>query len=359
MKITLTDYDLTGLQQHEIDFCGNPAVLIIPEHIGVKFNQSNKIFRSSIWSMDGQLLSAGLPKFTNFGENPEHFPVPLNVDGVQFVTKIDGSLGIIDYVNDKLNMRTRGTSTYLSLENYIDFDYCLNENPKIVEWIKNHSNYSLLCEITTPKMRIILDYGDTPKFWLVACINKDDYSLMTQSELDKLAIELGINRPEVYSFETIEDCLNTVKTWDGKEGVCLYHKNGQAIHKIKAELYLKLHRFKSEASLDNTVELFVEYGCPSYNDFMSKLQAQYDYECMLMIVPFASIVLDAWKETQKIINHMKEFVKLNGDLVRKDFALKVISAYGKTSRSGFVFTLKDKGELTSDQVKKLIFQCLK
>ena len=361
MKINLTDYDLTGFNQNEVLFCDIPAVIIFPEHIGVKFTQKTSIFRSSVWAKEtGELLSAGLKKFVNFGENPENFPVPLGVDGVQFVTKIDGSLCIIDYVNGKVSMRTRGTATYLSLENYIDFECCLIDSPKIVDWLKSHPNYSVLCEITTPAMRIILDYGNTPRFWLVACINKADYSLMTQSELDKLAIELGVNRPESYTFNTIEECLETVKTWDGKEGVCLYHgKDQQQITKIKAEIYLKLHRFKSEASLDNTVELYVEYGCPTYNDFISTLTAQYDFECMQMILPFASKVLDAWKETQKIINHMKEFVKENDGLIRKDFALKVISAWGNTNRASFLFTLKDKGELTVDQKKKLIFQSIR
>lgn len=360
MKITLTDYDLTGLQQHEIDFCGNPAVLIIPEHIGVKFNQSNKIFRSSIWSMDGQLLSAGLPKFTNFGENPEHFPVPLNVDGVQFVTKIDGSLGIIDYVNDKLNMRTRGTSTYLSLENYSDFEYCLDETPKIVEWLKANPNYSLLCEITTPNLRVILNYGDKPKFWLVACINKDDYSLMTQSKLDVLGMQLGISRPDTYTFNTIEECLNVVKTWDGKEGVCLYHgKNQQQITKIKAEIYLRCHRFKSECSLENTLELYLGANQPSYQEFEQLLITQFDYECFNLVRGYASQVSDVKKEVVNLIQKMNDFVSLLKSIPRKNAAIKITSSFGTTGRSGMCFTLLDNKPLTMDQIRKLYWQFLK
>ena len=265
----------------------------------------------------------------------------------------------MDYVNEQFNMRTRGTVTYSKMENASDFEYALQNNPKIVEWIKNHSNYTMLCEITTPNLKIVIDYGNTPQFWLVGVINKDNYSLMSQSELDELGKELNVQRPESYTFLTIQECLDIVKTWEGKEGICLYSNDGQTIHKIKAELYLKLHRFKSDASLDNTVELFVEYGCPSYNDFLNNLTNQYDFECMEMIRPFASIVLDAWKETEKIIAHMKSFVIPLKGALRKDAALAIIGAYGKTNRSSFVFSILDHGELTSDQVKKLVFQSLK
>jgi len=193
---------------------------------------------------------------------------------------------------------------------------------------------------------------------------------MTQMELDNLAKELGVNRPESHRFDSIESAIASIQKWDGKEGVCLYSKNGQTIHKIKAEIYLKLHRFKSEATLDNTVEMFVAMGCPSYNDFMEKLTAQFDYECMLMVRGFASKVCEAHKETQKIIAHMVEFVRPLREAIekgnpafirnnRKDAAKAIIGAYGKTNRAGFCFTLLDNKPLTQDDLKKLTYQCLK
>jgi len=91
MQINFSDYDFTGFSVKDCQFCGIPAKLINPEDITIKFNQKNKIFRSSIWSLDGKLLSAGFPKFTNWSENPEHFPIPENLDGATIVDKIDGS----------------------------------------------------------------------------------------------------------------------------------------------------------------------------------------------------------------------------------------------------------------------------
>lgn len=363
MKINFTDYDFTDFMVKEGSFCGEWSKLITPNHIGTKFTQRNKIFRSSIWSVDGQLLSAGLPKFVNFSENPDNFPVPLSINNCSFVEKIDGSLTCIDFFNNQISMRTRGTFSIDTMENKPDFELCLSKYPTINEWLKQNSHYTLLFEITTPNLKIVLDYGNKPDFWLVGAISKNDYSLMPQSDLDILGKILGVERPQSFSFNSIEELLRDVSKWIGREGICLYSKRGQEIHKIKAEVYLKLHRFKENATLDNTLELFVEYGCPPYMDFENKLQTQFDYECWNMIRGYASQVCDAYKEVLQIIAHMKEFVEKHKNLTRKDFAILTFKSYGGegNNRSNFVFQILDGKNLmeNKDAIKKLLFQVLK
>ena len=361
MKINFDDYDLTEFAIKEGVFGGIWSKLITPIHIGTKFTQKNKIFRSSIWSTNGELLSAGLPKFVNFSENPENFPVPLSINNCAFVEKIDGSLCCIDYTNGQVCMRTRGTMSYTSLENAPDFEYCLSTNPSIIEWLKINPHCTVLCELTTPNLKIVLDYGLTPQFWLVGVVNKNDYSLMPQNELDNLAVELGIQRPNSFSFNTIEQLLAEVSKWVGREGICLYSNGGREIHKIKADSYLKLHRFKSNATLENTLELFFSYGRPSYQEFETQLQLQFDYECWNMVRGFASNVCDASKEVQKILEGFDVFVEktLRPLSTRREQAQKVLESYGTTNRASFVFTRLDSKLLTDDQVKKLFWQILK
>jgi hypothetical protein len=361
MKIKFEEYDLTEFLIKDGVFCGNYSKLITPNHVGTKFTQKNKIFRSSIWSNIGLLLSAGLPKFVNFLENPENFPVPLTIDNCSFVEKIDGSLCCIDFVDNQISTRTRGTFSVETMENKSDFDYCLSKYPKIIDWLKQNNYYTLLCEITTPNLRVVLDYGYEPDFWLVGAVDKNDYSLMTQYDLDKLGKELGLRRPESFSFNSIEELLSKVGNWTSKEGVCLYSKNSQEIHKIKANSYLKLHRFKENATLENTLELFMEYGCPSYKDFEIKLQTQFDFECWNMIRGFASNICDAWKEVQKIIGGFNDFVEkvLRPLQTRRDQAAKVLASYGNSSRTSFVFKMLDSKQLSDEDLKKLFWQILK
>lgn len=361
MKINFTDYDLTGFDAKNGMFAGIPCYLITPNHIGTKFTQKNKIFRSSVWTRVGQLLSGGLKKFVNLGENPIEFPSPLTTNKCTIIEKVDGSLVCIDYVNDQVSMRTRGTFSYTSLDNFADFDYCLEKYPFIVTWLQTNPQYTLLCEITTPNLRIIVDYGTEPEFWLIGAINKDDYSLMPQHELDELGKYLQLKRPSKFSFSTMAEMLLGVEAWEDKEGVCLYSGNDQEIHKIKAAHYLKCHRFKSEATLENTLELYFSLGRPSYQDFQTKLIETFDYECFEMVRGYASDICDAAKKVKEIIDGIDNFVveTLSKLPTRKDQALKIMASYGDSSRSGFVFTRLDNKPLTDDQIKKIFWQALK
>jgi len=363
MQINFQDYDLSEFIVKDVIFCGIDAVLINPNHIGTKFTQKNKIFRSSIWSKDtGILLSAGLKKFVNFSENPENFPVPTSLNGCKIVDKIDGSCVIIDLINRNLSMRTRGTSTYATMENAKDFDYCLSKYPAIAIWLASNSNYSLLFELTTPNLKIVLDYGNEPDFWLIGAINKNDYSLMTQDKLDELSKEIGVKRPEYYTFSSMDSLLDSIRAIEGKEGCCLYSKNDSEIHKIKGETYLKLHRFKSNATFENTVDLFVEFGMPSYQEFEAKLIQTFDFECYQMVRGFISTICDGWKEVKKIEDGMKKFVDSIKNLpTRKDKALRIIESYGGESnnRAGMIFTILDNKPFTNDMYKKLLYQVTK
>jgi hypothetical protein len=208
----------------------------------------------------------------------------------------------------------------------------------------------------------VLDYGPTPQFWLVGVVNKDDYSLMPQNELDTLGIDLGLSRPNSFSFDSLDQLLSEVSNWIGREGICLYSKSGQEIHKIKAEAYLRLHRMKSElSSLEKVIDVWISQGYPSYTDFYNYIQTTFDYELAEYCRGNISDICDGYKEVQKIIAHMTAFVEPLKGFPRKDAALKIISSYGGelNNRAAFCFRLLDCKPLQSDDIKKLLFQVLK
>ena len=102
MKIDLSKIDLEQFMVHEHIVAGETMWLVQPNHIGCKWTQNNKHFRSSLWDNDGNLVSAGFPKFTNWGENPENFPVPTSLKDTVVTEKIDGSLLIVSRWNNQL-----------------------------------------------------------------------------------------------------------------------------------------------------------------------------------------------------------------------------------------------------------------
>jgi hypothetical protein len=90
MKIDLLSIDTVQfyVNQHIID--GNVVYLVHPKNMGVKWTNDNIHLRSSIWDSDGNLVSASFKKFTNWGENPENFPVPESLKNTTVVEKLDG-----------------------------------------------------------------------------------------------------------------------------------------------------------------------------------------------------------------------------------------------------------------------------
>jgi hypothetical protein len=162
--------------------------------------------------------------------------------------------------------------------------------------------------------------------------------------------------------------LTHVEQWKGKEGVVIYSKHGQMLHKAKGMWYLALHRMKEAlASFDKVVDVWYEHGEPSYQDFEDAITMQFDYELWSQIRGEVSRICDGAKDVQRIIDGMQKFVNDSilplGDpkdkKARGPMARLVVSSYGITNRANFVFKLMDGKGLDSEDRKKLLYQVLK
>lgn len=93
MKIKL---DLQALEANEFDLrmgkVGGETVVLINPRGFPKWTQDLMIFRSSVWTMNGELISAGFKKFFNYTEAPHLVPDPTDADIAQgeFLEKLDG-----------------------------------------------------------------------------------------------------------------------------------------------------------------------------------------------------------------------------------------------------------------------------
>ena len=366
MKIDIDKVDRTQFMVHHFHSLNGEIVhLIQPQNIGTKWTQDNKHMRSVVVNYEGEVISASFPKFTNYGENPEHFPVPNSLKHCTVVEKLDGSTLIVSKYNGQYILRTRGTVDASTMAN--GFELELFKEKILFPLAKNIGNigetweFSILFEWVSPINKIVLNYGDEPDWYLVGMIWHGDYELHSQSDLDDFAKQHNLKRPATYTFSDVNDLLQNVEEWKGKEGVCVYSKNDQSIHKVKSADYLIKHRFKSEATLENTLDLYFSYDKPSYQEFESKLTETFDYECFEMVRGYASQICDASKEVNKIVDGFKSFIdnQLKVLSTRKEQAQKVISSYSESNRSSMIFSLLDGKTLTDDQHKKLFWQVLK
>lgn len=363
MKIDLDKVDRTQFMVHEHSLNGEIIHLIQPQHIGTQWRQDNKHLRSVVVNYEGEIISAGLPKFTNYSENPEHFPVPTSLRNCTVVNKLDGSLLIVSKYKNQFILRTRGTVDASVLANGSELEIFKNTIlKKISVDLMETWNYSLLFEWLSPLNVIVLRYSDEPDWQLIGAVNHTDYSLFSQTEVDEYAKMFDLKRPEKFTFNDISDMLQIVDKWQDREGVCLYSKNDQVIHKIKASKYLLLHHLKSELSnIEKVLDVWLEQGMPDYNTFYNYIFTTFDYELAEQVKGMISRIADGKKEVNKIVDGMNDFVnnRLRSLSTRKEQAQLVISSYGETNRASFLFKLLDGKSLGKEEYKKLMFQVLK
>lgn len=315
MKVDLDSIDRTQFYANERVLNGEAVYLVFPQHIGAKWTRENKVFRSSVWNANGELISAGFPKFTNWGEAPEVFPLPDSLTGATVMEKLDGSLLIVSKYKGQIVLRTRGTTDATQLDNGHELEIFKETILPKIQTLYSGGNFdtwrhSYLFEWTSPTQKIILNYGDTPDWSLVGIVDHTDYRLETQEFLNKLATQLGLKRPLTYTFDSAEDLLANVDQWKGKEGVCIYHNNDQSIHKVKSAWYLMLHHMKSEfSSYEKVMDAWFGMGKPDYQTFYNNVVTQLDYEIANQAQGDMSRIIDGWKEVQKIEAGMVNFIK--------------------------------------------------
>lgn len=91
MKINIeTDINRESFMVHEHVVAGEIVYLVQPIHFGAKWSKDNLHLRSSVWNYEGELISAGFPKFFNWSEQPDISPVPESLKNCTVVEKLDG-----------------------------------------------------------------------------------------------------------------------------------------------------------------------------------------------------------------------------------------------------------------------------
>jgi len=341
---------------------GVEVYLVGPKDFSVEWNENNIIYRSSMWTKDGHLISASYKKFFNFGEQPILSPVPESLKNCNIIEKIDGSLISAARYKNVPVIRTRGTLDAYQLETGSEIKFLIEKKYGHI-FIDNlllmNEDHSLIFEYTSPRMKIVIDYGPDPDLYLTGIIDHVGYTYLPQDEVDKYAIKWEVKRPPRYHFNDVTELLKSVEQWKGKEGVCLYSSKDQCIHKIKGSNYLVQHAFKSNCNIETIIDLFLEWNKPDYITFSKLIEEKFDHECMVMALGFVSKVSNAKEEIHQIIRHMELFVQPLKNIPRKEAASKVISAYGNTNRAGYCFQILDGKPIDDKGYKKLLFQVLK
>jgi len=328
----------------------------------INWNKDNLIFRSSLWVEVSQglyvLASASFPKFFNWGERPDLCEPPESLANTVAVEKIDGSTLIVSKWCGELIIRTRGTTDARDLENGEEIDQLIAKYPVAFDnQLINSEAHTLLFEWVTPTNRIVLDYGTEPLLYLTGIVKHDGYKLASQDKLDGIAVMMNVERAKTYDFNSVSEMTEAVKAFKGKEGVCVYFgKDHQQILKLKGTEYLAKHAFLSHCTMKSVLEMFVERDCPTYQEYINQLAADFDWECVQMAQGLVSKVCNAKQELDKMLAHVEKFVEPLRTIDRKEAARRIQEAYGSTEKTKCAFLHLDKNPIEKRMIKKLLEQ---
>lgn len=352
IRISKTDINEDEFLVSEHLIAGIECFFVRARDITSKWTQDNLHLRSSIWDKDGLPVSLSYKKFFNLNEKPDIDPFNGDLSNTSLMIKEDGSTLIVSKYKNQLILRTRGTVDAHAMPNSDELEVfkrdILPKLPKEDNWDK-----SWIFEWTSPKNRIILDYGKEPTFILTNIINHSDYSLTLQKDLDYIASCLSLKRPQRFSnYTSIEGLVKDVEKLEGQEGICLYYNNDQHIRKLKGLWYLKLHSFKSQCSLKTITELYLQWGRPSREKIEELITKELDFECLTYSKSFIDSLYSEVPHAALKIENVKTFVENGASLDQKEFAIMTNKIYTDYCKP-LAFALR-KGVPTQDIEDKLL-----
>ncbi len=194
--------------------------------------------RGLILDENFNIIARPFAKFFNLGEFENQEIPNLKFDVFE---KMDGSLGILYFYNNKPFMASRGS---FNSDQSIKANEILNS--KYANCLVNlDSSKTYLFEIIYPENRIVLDYGKQESLVLLAIID-------TQTGNEFPLEDIGF--PIVKKYDGIDDILKlkALELTD-KEGFVIQYSNNYRL-KIKFSEYLRLHRIITQVSSINIWE---------------------------------------------------------------------------------------------------------
>lgn len=188
--------------------------------------------RGLILNEKGEIIARPFRKFFNL---EEHQPEEIPQEPFEVYEKLDGSLGILYWLNNKPFIASRGSFTSMQAQKATGLLHTKYHH--IIPHLKQGITY--LFEIIYPHNRIVVNYGAAEELILLAIIDNN-------TGLDFPLEDIGF--PLVQRFDGINDFQKLKElNYPNKEGFVLKFQSGFRV-KVKFEEYVRLHRILTGVS---------------------------------------------------------------------------------------------------------------
>ena len=204
----------------------------------------------------GECVSFPFPKFFNIGEKEYTLPQNLPWDKPYLITeKLDGSMLVPVLINeDKVLFKSK--KTFFS-------DVAIAANKNMTKEIERFSLFitklkmTPIFEYTSPENKIVLDYGNKPKFTLLAIRNISDGSYVCRKDLEEMAEFYNIPLVSTFTSVSFEYMKDKIKEEKNIEGYVIHFLENDLFVKYKTDWYNKLHRINTDIRHRDIAEMVI------------------------------------------------------------------------------------------------------
>ncbi len=215
-----------------------------PTHELFIYNYSQKAQYDGVWNeitlqcrglilnASGNIMARPFKKFFNLGEQENQY---IPKESFEVYEKLDGSLGILYWINDEPFIATRGSFT--SDQAVKATEILKKKYSHVTHQLDKNKTY--LFEIIYPENRIVVDYGQKEDLILLAIID-------TATGIEQPLYDIGFS--VVNKYDGVNDIWSLVAQEEkNKEGFVILFASGLR-YKVKFKEYVRIHRIVTQVS---------------------------------------------------------------------------------------------------------------
>lgn len=299
------------------------------------WNEATEFCRGLIVNKEGHIISRPFTKFFNYEELViMGRKIPSATSKFSAYEKLDGSLGIMYWIDDTPYIATRGSfvsEQALHATNILHTKYA-----HLTDTLRKYKDRTFLFEIVYPENHMVVSYGDLDDIILLAIIDNktgDDYDIYEWSDSFTCA----------KMYDGVDDYTKIRDMFSGenREGFVIRFEDGFRM-KLKYEEYFRLHFLASNISKIRIIRSYIE-GDP---DRFSVIIKDLDEENRMYFTDFIERINKRYKEIES--EALSEYAEFDTD--------KEAAAVFKLSKFSGILFAKRNGKDYSKAIWKMIHE---
>ncbi|MEK7486958.1 MAG: T4 RnlA family RNA ligase [Planctomycetota bacterium] len=279
----------------------------------------------------GAIVARPFQKFFNLNEVPETALEKLPLESPEITEKMDGSLGILYWLNGNPRIATKGSFTSEQASWASHFLEQKGIHLLIPQGV------TLLFEIIYPENRVVVNYGTRQSLVLLGAIEIQSGREWPYSQLVPLAktLSLEVVPSHTISLSTLLEILKTLPS--DREGFVLRYSSGLRV-KFKGDEYLRIHKLISHLNPKTFWEQMSDGKVSPV--FLEGIPEEFRVWALSVVQELELAYQEENRRLQQLYQQIPSFPE------RKDFAAYVIKQYPLESKA--LFSLLDQREKNLD-----------